>query len=289
MIRNLFFLLSLISLSVYGQKKPVIEVYLIGGQSNATGQGYLVNMDDSMKVDPRVLIYHSGKPHLNSGFLADRWFPLHAASESPDRFGPELSFGSQLQKLRPKTNIALIKHGHSGTNLYEQWNPGRDMKDTLNQGLQYKTFINTVKSGMDSLKKRGFRPIIKGMLWQQGESDADKGGEISKQYGKNLKHFILRVRKDLKIPDMPFIYGYVYPLPNKSTAIAEVRNGQRDVASGTRTPISTRYAYIIPTDDLSQRANDKNTPYPKDHVHFGTSGTWILGLRMAEEMNRHLE
>lgn len=286
---NLILILTFVCFSCFGQKKPVIEVYLIGGQSNATGQGYLSNMDDSMKVDRRVLIYHSGKPHLNSNFLPDQWFPLHASSESPDRFGPELGFGSQLQNLRPKARIAIIKHAHSGTNLYKQWNPGKDQNDTINQGLQYKIFMSTVKSGLDSLVKRGYQPVIKGMLWQQGESDADKGEEISKSYGKNLKQFIIRVRQDLKTANMLFVYGYVYPPPNKSIAIDEVRNGQREVASNAKTSLSVRNAYVILTDDLSQRASDKNTPYPKDHIHFGTKGTWELGLRMAEEINKHLK
>jgi lysophospholipase L1-like esterase len=286
---NLILILTFICFSCFGQKKPVIEVYLIGGQSNATGQGYLSNMDDSMKVDRRVLIYHSGKPHLNSNFLPDRWFPLHASSESPDRFGPELGFGSQLQNLRPKAHIAIIKHAHSGTNLYKQWSPGKDQKDTINQGVQYKIFMSTVKSGLDSLVKRGYQPVIKGMLWQQGESDADKGEEISKSYGKNLKQFIIRVRQDLKTANMLFVYGYVYPPPNKGIAIDEVRNGQREVASSAKTSLSVRNAYVILTDDLSQRANDKNTRYPKDYIHFGTKGTWELGLRMAEEINKHLK
>jgi hypothetical protein len=43
-------------------------------------------------------------------------------------------------------------------------------------------------------------------------------------------------------------------------------------------------AFVVETDDLSQRADDANTKYPKDHVHFGTAGTYELGRRMAEKM-----
>ena len=34
---------------------------------------------------------------------------------------------------------------------------------------------------------------------------------------------------------------------------------------------------------LSQRANDKDTPYPKDHLHFGTAGTYAI-LAMASDI-----
>lgn len=40
------------------QKKPV-DVYLIGGQSNATGQGYVVNIPEDFTVDTAVLFFYS--------------------------------------------------------------------------------------------------------------------------------------------------------------------------------------------------------------------------------------
>lgn len=278
--------LMLINHQTYAQKK--IEVYLIGGQSNATGQGYMANLSDTMTVDKQVLIFHSGLPHLNSGLPPYSWQPLHQASESPDRFGPELSFGTALKRLRPTANIAIIKHAHSGTNLFNDWNAAKNDEDTLAQGVQYKEFIQTVNAGLDSLRKRGYHPIIKGMLWQQGESDADKGGEVSKNYGQNLKYLISRIRKQLHARNMIFVYGYVYPPPNHGKDIGEVRQAEHDLDQDAKTSLSTRKAYVINTNGLSLRANDPNTPYPNDIIHFGTSGTWMLGLRMAYKMNQHL-
>lgn len=268
------------------QKK--IEVYLIGGQSNATGQGYMANLSDTMIADKQVLLFHSGLPHLNSGLPPYTWQPLHQASESPDRFGPELSFGTVLKRLRPTANIAIIKHAHSGTNLFDDWNPAKNNEDTLTQGVQYGEFIHTVNAGLDSLRKRGYHPVIKGMLWQQGESDADKGGAASKNYGQNLKYLIGRIRKQLHARNMVFVYGYVYPPPNHGRGIEEVRQAEHDLDQDAGTGLSTRKAYVVNTDSLSLRANDPNTPYPNDVIHFGTSGTWKLGLRMAYKMNQHL-
>lgn len=281
-----FFFLILTYNQVSAQKR--IEVYLIGGQSNATGQGYMANLSDTMVADKQVLLFHSGLPHLNSGLPPYTWQPLHQASESPDRFGPELSFGTALKRLRPTTSIAIIKHAHSGTNLFSDWNPAKNNKDTLAQGVQYKEFIHTVNAGLDSLRKRGYHPVIKGMLWQQGESDADKGGAISGNYGQNLKHLIGRVRKQLHVRNMVFVYGYVYPPPNHGKDIEEVRQAEHDLDEDAETGLSTRKVYVVDTDDLSLRSNDPNTPYPNDIIHFGTSGTWELGLRMAYKMNQHL-
>ena len=282
------FFLFWVMITIAQNRKP-IEVYLIAGQSNATGQGYLVNMSDTMQADQRVLIFNSGKPHLNSGLAPFIWAPLHQASESPDRFGPELGFGTTLQKLRSKSSIAIIKHAHSGTDLYNQWNPGKDETDTTEWGVQYKVFVQTVNSGMDSLRKRGYAPIIKGMLWQQGESDADRGDSISAQYGKKLVHFIKRVRQQFSASKMLFVYGYVYPPPNSGKGISNVRQAELDVNQGTHTNLSVKRAFAVYTDDLSQRADDPNTHYPKDRVHFGTKGTWNLGVRMAEMMAAKLK
>ena len=289
---NKFHLICLLTLScafsAKAQHNKEIEVYLIGGQSNATGQGYIANMTDTMQIDRRVFIFHSGKPHLNSGLPPFTIQPLHQASESPDRFGPELGFGSKLQKLRGKAQIALIKHAHSGTDLYNQWNPGKNKADTSDWGVQYKIFVKTVSAGLDSLRRRGYYPVIKGMLWQQGENDADKGDTISKQYGKNLKHFFERVREQFDAPKMLFVYGYVYPPPNTGEGISQVRQAEHDIDQDSKTSISVKRAFVVQTDDLSQRADDPHTPYPKDHIHFGTKGTWDLGVRMAEKMNSKL-
>lgn len=267
------------------QAKKKIDVYLIGGQSNATGQGYLRNMDDSMRIDTAVLIFHSGSPHLNSGKKPFTWNPLCQASESPDRFGPELGFASKIHQLYANRKIALIKHAHSATNLYNEWNPGKDENDTTNWGLQFKVFIQTVDSGLNELRKMGYQPMIRGMLWQQGEGDAISKDSASAKYAQNLIQFIQRVRKQFNAPKMPFVYGYVLPPPNTGTDRDLVRQAEYDIAQKSKTKISVKKATVVQTDDLSQRANDKNSPYPNDHVHFGTNGTWMLGVRMAEAFN----
>ena len=45
------------------------------------------------------------------------------------------------------------------------------------------------------MKQQGYRPIIKAMVWQQGEADARDiaGMEQSRQYSSNLKNFIEQI------------------------------------------------------------------------------------------------
>lgn len=262
--------------------KP-IDVYLIAGQSNATGQGYMANLPGGFEPNPKVLLFHSGKPHLDSGNEPNVWRPLHQASESPDRFGPELGFGNRLAELRPSTPIALIKHAHSGSNLYKDWAPGKDAADVDHFGPQYKTFVETVEAGLKALRAQGYEPTLRGMIWQQGESDS-KTDQTASDYGKNLAHFIARVREQFQTPDLRFVYGYVLPPPSAGQNRDLVRQGEKDVAQDSGNGLAVTGAFVVATDDLSQRANDANTRYPSDHVHFGTAGTLELGRRMAEKM-----
>jgi lysophospholipase L1-like esterase len=259
-----------------------IDVYLIGGQSNATGQGYVRNLPKDFKIDEGVMLFHSGKPHLNSGGQPDTWMPLRQASESPDRFGPELGFGNRIQELSPGHKIALIKHAHSGTNLFAQWNPGQDAKDAAHWGPQFKAFVEAVDAGLAALKARGYQPALRGMIWQQGESDCH--GDNAGKYGANLAHFIARVREQFQAPDLRFIYGYVYPPPCAEDGRMTLRRGQHDVDQNSGSPLAVRNAFVVPIDDLSHRADDPGHPLPNDHVHLGTPGQLGLGKRMAEKM-----
>jgi hypothetical protein len=276
--------LALLTASAGAGAEPAkpIDVYLIAGQSNATGQGYMANLPKDVVPDTRVMLFHSGKPHLDSGAAPNTWLPLRQASESPDRFGPELGFGNRLNELLPDRKIALIKHAHSGTNLYSQWAPGKDADDTEHFGPQFKIFLQTVEAGLNGLREQGLDPTIRGMIWQQGESDSK--ADAAKDYGKNLAHFIARVREQFHCPDMLFVYGYVLPPPNAGPQRDLIRQGEKDVDQNSGTPLAVKGAFVVETDDLSQRANDANTKYPGDHVHFGTAGTLELGRRMAEKM-----
>ena len=118
-----------------------VDVYLIAGQSNATGQGYTKNIPATFKIDGRVQLYHS--PEIISGAAANTWIPLRHASEAADscgdRFGPELGFGTNIRTFYPERSIALIKHAKSATNLVSQWAPGSSAADFSQFGPEFKT------------------------------------------------------------------------------------------------------------------------------------------------------
>lgn len=273
MKKRLFFLVVLWCTGCVAVGQTV-DVVLIGGQSNATGQGIVANLPRQFVADTSVWIFHS--PYLKSGKAPFRWLPLCGASESPDRFGAELSLGTELERLQPERRWVLIKHALSGSNLFAQWNPGNRSGET--QGDEYRKFIETVRMGLDSLKQRGLKPVIRAMVWQQGEADArfDAGVSNTMSYAANLKNLIESVRSELQTPEMAFVLGEVLPVPQeKFTGRNAVRSAQRQVAQ------EVSGAYIVACDDLQRRSSDYHSPYPTDDVHIGTFGMLILGERYA--------
>ena len=284
----LLFLFTLgIILPILAQPKE-IDVYLIGGQSNATGQAYVRNIPASFKVDTTVRIYYSR--FLNQGEGSEQWSPLCQASETKNKFGIELSLGTKLQSLYPKRQIALIKHALSGSNLYQQWNPGNRPKNI--RGEEYIKFIKTVKDAITSLKQQGYHPIIRAMVWQQGEADARDiaGMEQSRQYSSNLKNFIEQIRKEFNSENMLFVYGTVMPIAAaRFTGRELVRKAQIAVSENSNSEFSVNNTLLIPADDLQMLSNDYQTPAPKDDVHLGTYGILTLGERFAYAFYQRLK
>lgn len=63
----------------------------------------------------------------------------------------------------------MIKHALSGSNLYQQWNPGNRQKNIRGE---YINFIKTVKDAIISLKQQGYRLLLRLWFGNKGEADA---------------------------------------------------------------------------------------------------------------------
>ena len=141
---------------------------------------------------------------------------------------------------------------------------------------------------MKALREQGKVPVLRAMLWQQGENDADLGGQTAASYGQNLSALIARVRAQWGAPNMLFVYGYVYPKSNYGTGRDQVREGEKNVDQDSGDALATKGAFVVETDDLELRADDSSSCYPSDLIHFGTAGQLELGRRMAAKVHDKL-
>jgi iduronate 2-sulfatase len=174
-------------------------------------------------------------------------------------FGCEVSFGPAIAEALPGKHVLLVKFAQGGTSLSRDWNPNE-------KGKLYENFIKFVRTTQDMIKSKGGTCEIRGMLWHQGESDANlpAGG-----YQKALTEFIARVRGDLGLKDLPFVIGQVYDNGKRANVI----DGEKATAKAV-----PHTGFV---DATGLETFDKGT-------HFDAKSQIELGKRFAREMKKLL-
>jgi hypothetical protein len=284
-MRSILYLTAIVSALVLAAvpATAATKVFLIGGQSNAAGVGGLIEVSGVpgvLRPDPLPAPYNVPQPavrfwnYLGTNANGDGgtgygngWVDLRGGFGIPGPiscFGPEVSFGHRLHELLPDDNIYLVKEGVDGASLVGPWNPN-------GSGAGYNTFKARVDGAIKNLTDADLSPTIAGMIWMQGEGDAQNITNAA-NYATNLTNFIGKVRSDFKTPDMPFVVGRILTYYDTTPAggNALVRTAEETV------PGLVGHASWINTDDLQKAYAG----------HFGTQGQIDLGIRFANEFSQ---
>lgn len=287
-----------------------VDVYLLGGQSNMSGQGNTNGIPPGEQTVEGVLYYHSstvtGSTAPNT--LYTNVTPTGATSGT---FGPEIGFANRIKQLRPGMPMALIKYSVVGTSLIWDWRPGANATDTANWGPQFSGFVNTVNAGLAALRAAGYEPRIVGMLWQQGEQDAKDGWDYNNTpatpianetnagtlYESNLVHFIARVREqfaaDLAPEGMRFVQGTMLPHAPPGGDVAArfparntVNTAKLNIDENSGWPSSMPNTSTVYCDETVTPSNEQIVDgfRDTDEVHLAAPGQLMLGKLMAEHM-----
>lgn len=211
-------------------KKDSIKVFYLGGQSNMEGFGYVKNLPDSLKKKIKDFYIYQGNPVVDndkSGGLGkwDLLQPGHGTGFSSDgktnllsdRFGVELSLAQKLQELYPNQKLAFIKYARNGSSIdsigtsgFGAWEPDFKGGKGMNQ---YDYFLKTVNAAMavEDINADGVEDVLipSGIIWMQGESDADKTEAIANQYYSNLKRLMELMRAAFGNNDLPIVIGKI--------------------------------------------------------------------------------
>jgi sialate O-acetylesterase len=247
------------------------DLWVLAGQSNMEGVGDLVD------VQP---------PHglVNSFDQTDRWGiaeePLHRLVDAADRVHwrrspqkePEKLTGEALQKFiagrrkgaglglpfaaemvrRTGIPIGLVPCAHGGTSM-DQWDPA--LRDKGGDSLY----------GATVRRVRLLGGKVTGILWYQGESDANP--KAAPLFQEKFERLVAAFRADFGQPDLPFYYvqiGRYVNLPGAAEWNA-VQEMQRKAEAAI--PHSGMAAAIDFTLD--------------DGIHVGTRDHKRLGARLA--------
>lgn len=237
------------------QAEGRVRVYFLAGQSNMVGQGQVSELGPPYNEPQTDVHYWNGTEWLSlaPGFGADS-----------EKFGPEVSFGRAVKDAYPDDEIYLIKYAVGGTTLYNDWSPEGEGEG----GPQYQQFMATTRAALANLEADGIDFKVCGMLWMQGETDADDRQGAA--YEANLLAFIAHMREQFEVPAMPFIIARILPFYGAETGDNTlVRTAQEDVAD------SDKAAAWFDTDDYELL----------NAGHYGTEGL----LRMGQDFFQSLQ
>ena len=284
------------------KEKNVIDVYLIGGQSNAAGCSRKQNQNSTFnnimftgEVDKQRLTDHATlsfigryKKYVRVGY-----------GISADHFGPEYGIAEVLNDYYGNGRPAIIfKSAAGGTALhndtsglsdtYGNWYPRSMWGDkkvdpkTSPMGVQYNNFVENFRTTYNKLVADGYTPKVRGMAWMQGE--ADLGRESN--YEKLLKALITDLRADLyeitgdeDVKEMPFVIGKI------ATTFASYNNPSVPAFNvmQDRVARTMKNVYTIKTSDLVIVAKD-GTIVGTDKYHFNGNDAETLGVRFGEKL-----
>ena len=259
-----------------------LRVFIFAGQSNMVGS-------DSKVADIRRFPPFAGLEQPQTGVrfsysigrenkLESRgWVPLQPVNRV---VGPELSFARQVSAAI-KAPIAIIKCAAGGTHLGGDWNP-----DHPTGFKMYPLALKLVRASLAELARQQIDYRIEGFMWHQGENDMFEE-DYMPNYGKNLKNFVARWRRDLQVPDLKF---YVGELCTKTIWGMDLRPRMYAISQGQRAVTRTDpLAEYVPTSHVGVEIGQ---PVGL-HYHYGTLGQLEHGINYADAYlrtigNRHV-
>ncbi len=181
-----------------------LEIFLLMGQSNMKGRGV---MPTEASRDPRIVMMH----RRTDGFYLAR-HPLHLTGDPKDfsgadnaGVGPGLAFAQAISEARPESRILLIPCAVGGTAV-AKWRKGQRL---------YEETIRRAKLALDKVPAGKAR--IVGALWLQGEADSGSPERVA-AYAGALDRVIADLRKDLGLPDLPFVACTIGEMTDRNAA-----------------------------------------------------------------------
>lgn len=227
--------------------KEKLHLYLLIGQSNMAGRGYVEEQDTV--GNPRILRLN----RLGDWEIAKE--PLHF-DKSTAGVGPGFRFAKEMLLTEDEdVVIGLIPCAAGGSGI-EHWRIGEFWEQT--KSYPYNDAVVRTKLAM----KDG---TLKGILWHQGESDMSP--EKTASYLENLVELVAALRQEFNLPKVAFVAGEIADFRgDKANAINQVLNEAKN---------KIMYYEVVSGEGLTPIA---------DNVHHDAPSQRVLGQRYAEKI-----
>jgi hypothetical protein len=231
-------------------KQENIWIFIMAGQSNMAGRGTIESQDTI--TNKRILTINSD----NNWIVARE--PLHFYEPALKGLDCGMSFALELLKHIPDSiTIALVPSAVGGSSVF-QW-----LNDEQHRGVN---LLSNFKEKVQLSQNKG---VVKGVLWHQGESNANKA-DLPVYKDALLKLFV-RFRKYIDNDELPIILGELGKF-----AIPEEKAGNFEEVNKVIRNLASEYEFIhyVLSDGLDHLG---------DHLHFNSAAQRELGKRYARK------
>ena len=286
------------------EETKVLDLYLIGGQSNAAGSSLHNGKLDGIVFENVGYAGQINRQYKNGNVSGDflysfsqyQW-SVSAGFGKLSTIGPEFGMAEVFNEYYTGDEKAFIfKSAAGGTALVtpstsefgtwlpsSMWAEGYDPVNTTDGlGFQYYSFVENFAQVYWTLRDNGYDVRIKGMAWMQGEADlyyADQYGDALMTMIRDLRADLYAITGDESVKEMPFVIGKI------ATSFAQYDNPvvpgfnavQQSVADNTVN------CETIETADLIIVGPDGQI-LGSDHYHFNYSDSRTLGNRFAQKL-----
>jgi len=247
-----------------------IDVWIIGGQSNASGTGgdpsrsFNVPTTSAFEYDPGTdslvkplddkLVYSSGGGGTAWPAFAFIW---HRQTKRLSCYVQEADSGASM---------------HRDADLSGTWDP-------VASGNFSDPAITHTNEMLSHLESNNYDPTLRGMLWSQGERDgrAIKDGNLDKsQYKSKFEEVIQYFRDNLSAPDLRWcVWRTATEFDKPDEGWPQIREAQDEIAAADEN--------VIMAYDETMQFQDRGWMDP-DLLHYNQTGLNQMGIDGAKSI-----
>lgn len=163
-----------------------LDIYLLIGQSNMAGRAPY--SEEEAKPIAGVYLFNEKQSWEPATNPMNRYSTIRKEL-SMQKMNPGYSFSKAMRASQPDQEIGLVVNAKGGTSI-NQWQKDSEF---------YNEAIRRTKIALQT-------GALKGILWHQGETDANDPNYLPK-----INQLITDLRNDLDAPKVPFIAGQINP------------------------------------------------------------------------------
>lgn len=271
-------------IEVYGQRVPTgpVQLFILSGQSNMVGWGNSQELDSVSRFghDRRLVMFEEGawrplRPHRPpTAAQRDRW------GLAEHTFGPEIGFARALAEAWPNRRIGIVKQAVGGTGIMAwapQWNEAdADITGDASKGPLYQKLLSKAIASQQAQEVE-----LRGIVWWQGGKDM-RDPRAAARYADNLKQLVAALRRDLGMPELPFLIG-TYRQGDMPDDLEEIEPEAPPVIPGRPGALQVLRAQTDAPQHIPHSATVilRDLPTYPHNVHANTEGLLVAGRRFA--------